>query len=137
MPRRRTDPDVLSYLELLPAERQQEILEHALVERAHEIVRLHLDKTIGEFVDALRADPAWSAIRGVSTSSVLARHRHPHQRQPIESKNPLPLPEGLKNDLRHLLHQHKGNISAVAREMGKHRFQIQRWIKRLDYFSDR
>jgi len=29
-----------------------------------------------------------------------------------------------------LLQQHAGNISAVARVMGKARMQIQRWLKR-------
>jgi ActR/RegA family two-component response regulator len=29
-----------------------------------------------------------------------------------------------------LLHEHKGNVSAMARAMGEHRFQIQRWLER-------
>jgi transcriptional regulator of acetoin/glycerol metabolism len=29
-----------------------------------------------------------------------------------------------------LLHEHRGNVSAVARATGKARIQIQRWLKR-------
>ncbi len=38
----------------------------------------------------------------------------------------------LKARLLLLLEQHQGNISAVARELGKARVQIRRWIKRFD-----
>jgi transcriptional regulator with GAF, ATPase, and Fis domain len=37
----------------------------------------------------------------------------------------------LKGELEQLLREHKGNISAVARAMGKARMQIQRWVKRF------
>jgi DNA-binding NtrC family response regulator len=36
----------------------------------------------------------------------------------------------LKDELMALLEQHEGNVSAVARAMGKARMQVQRWIKR-------
>jgi sigma-54 dependent transcriptional regulator, acetoin dehydrogenase operon transcriptional activator AcoR len=41
-------------------------------------------------------------------------------------------PEDLRrrDELARLLREHKGNISAVARVMGKARMQIQRWVKR-------
>jgi transcriptional regulator with GAF, ATPase, and Fis domain len=35
-----------------------------------------------------------------------------------------------KEELVGLLREHKGNVSAIARAMGKARMQIQRWIKR-------
>lgn len=35
-----------------------------------------------------------------------------------------------KDELARLLREHKGNVSAVARVMGKARMQIQRWCKR-------
>jgi transcriptional regulator with GAF, ATPase, and Fis domain len=37
----------------------------------------------------------------------------------------------LRDRLKELMRQHDGNISALAREMGKTRFQIRRWIKRF------
>jgi len=37
----------------------------------------------------------------------------------------------LRDDLEARFREHKGNISAVARSMGKARMQIQRWVKRL------
>jgi len=39
--------------------------------------------------------------------------------------------EALRERLIASLEQHGGNISAVAREFGKARVQIQRWVKRL------
>ncbi|MGV3622377.1 MAG: sigma 54-interacting transcriptional regulator [Archangium sp.] len=38
--------------------------------------------------------------------------------------------DGRKTELENLLRQHNGNVSAVARAMGKARMQIQRWLKR-------
>ena len=38
----------------------------------------------------------------------------------------------LREDLLLLLRKHKGNITAVAQEMGKARMQIQRWVKRFE-----
>jgi transcriptional regulator of acetoin/glycerol metabolism len=35
-----------------------------------------------------------------------------------------------REQLLHLLHSHAGNISAVAREMGKERKQVHRWLER-------
>jgi transcriptional regulator with GAF, ATPase, and Fis domain len=38
----------------------------------------------------------------------------------------------LRERLVALLHEHHGNVAAVARTMGKARMQIQRWMKRYD-----
>jgi len=38
----------------------------------------------------------------------------------------------LREDLLLFLRKHKGNITAVAQEMGKARMQIQRWVKRFE-----
>jgi transcriptional regulator with GAF, ATPase, and Fis domain len=54
--------------------------------------------------------------------------------QPADAPAPAPLsPEDarLRDELSALLQQHGGNVSAVARAMGKARMQIQRWIKRF------
>jgi transcriptional regulator of acetoin/glycerol metabolism len=39
--------------------------------------------------------------------------------------------KALRVELERLLAEHKGNISAIARAMGKRRQQIQRWMRRL------
>jgi transcriptional regulator of acetoin/glycerol metabolism len=41
-------------------------------------------------------------------------------------------PEALRRTLVSLLEQHRGNISYVARDMGKARMQIHRWMRRFD-----
>lgn len=41
-----------------------------------------------------------------------------------------PADEARRAELLRLLQLHRGNLSAVARELGKARFQVQRWIKR-------
>ena len=40
--------------------------------------------------------------------------------------------ERQRDELTALLREHKGNISSIARAMGKARMQIQRWLKRFD-----
>jgi DNA-binding NtrC family response regulator len=40
-------------------------------------------------------------------------------------------PEGLRQCLIALLEQHQGNVSGVARELGKARFQVHRWMQRF------
>jgi transcriptional regulator of acetoin/glycerol metabolism len=39
--------------------------------------------------------------------------------------------EERRRELLRLLAVHRGNLSAVARDLGKARFQVQRWIKRF------
>jgi DNA-binding NtrC family response regulator len=41
-------------------------------------------------------------------------------------------PEALRKTLVALLEQHRGNISHVARDLGKARMQVHRWMKRFD-----
>ena len=41
-------------------------------------------------------------------------------------------PEALRRTLVALLEQHRGNISHVARDLGKARMQIHRWLQRFD-----
>ncbi|MRG95564.1 FHA domain-containing protein [Polyangium spumosum] len=43
----------------------------------------------------------------------------------------------LREELERLLRKHKGNITAVANEMGKARTQIQRWLKRHGIDAER
>jgi len=42
----------------------------------------------------------------------------------------------LENAMVELLTQHEGNISAVARAMGKARMQIHRWMRRFGIGPD-
>jgi DNA-binding NtrC family response regulator len=55
--------------------------------------------------------------------------------KPRKSEAPLEgdeLAESYQRELVRLLTAHQGNVSAVARSMGKSRMQIHRWLKRLD-----
>lgn len=51
---------------------------------------------------------------------------------PSAAPDPPESPEDARrrDELRRLLEAHRGNLSAVARELGKARFQVQRWMKR-------
>lgn len=55
---------------------------------------------------------------------------------PPAGKHPSEAP-GLEQELNGLLREHRGNISAVARAMGKGPTQIQRWMKRFGISNDR
>jgi len=53
----------------------------------------------------------------------------------LKNDAPPPLPgdaESLerRDQIERLLREHQGNVSAVARAMGKERMQIQRWLRR-------
>lgn len=52
------------------------------------------------------------------------------QRPVEEPRAQSPGDEKRRAELLRLLQEHRGNLSAVARQLGKARFQIQRWIKR-------
>lgn len=54
------------------------------------------------------------------------------RRSVSEPHPPLEEIKNLKATLAGLFEQHAGNLSAVAREMGKERVQIRRWCKRFD-----
>jgi DNA-binding NtrC family response regulator len=62
-------------------------------------------------------------------------HLPPELREPASRKKTPPAEEqddARKAELEALLRQHAGNISAVARSMGKARMQIQRWLARYE-----
>ena len=62
-----------------------------------------------------------------------AAHDHPQSRDP---HHPATQPKQKESELRKreellgLLRAHEGNVSAVARALGKARPQVQRWLKR-------
>jgi DNA-binding NtrC family response regulator len=56
---------------------------------------------------------------------------------PPESERPLTEAElRHKGEISALLREHSGNISAVARALGKARMQVQRWLKRYQLYPD-
>jgi DNA-binding NtrC family response regulator len=68
--------------------------------------------------------------------TVQLEHLPPELREqkPASPKAAVPLSaddEAKKAELVALLKEHQGNISAIARAMGKERMQIQRWLKRF------
>jgi transcriptional regulator with GAF, ATPase, and Fis domain len=61
-----------------------------------------------------------------------ALEAHPPEDAPSDDDSPLgPEDEKRKKELVQLLQEHKGNVSAISRAMGKARMQIQRWLKRF------
>jgi transcriptional regulator of acetoin/glycerol metabolism len=56
---------------------------------------------------------------------------------PIEDR-PLPpsMDDRLRDELIALLHDHSGNVAAVARVLGKGRMQIHRWLRKLHVDPD-
>jgi DNA-binding NtrC family response regulator len=52
--------------------------------------------------------------------------------RPVVVEHDLDDPESLRKTLVALLEQHRGNISYVARDLGKARMQIHRWMRRFD-----
>jgi transcriptional regulator of acetoin/glycerol metabolism len=124
MPRGRAKVNAPQLLELLPAEHRRKILEEALASRAREIVEQHLDEGLGRVFEALKADPSWKELRELSARQVLrtAAHAGGFVRS---------VPKELKKELTNALKQERGNVTQVAHVMGKHRFQIQRWLKKF------
>jgi transcriptional regulator with GAF, ATPase, and Fis domain len=70
-------------------------------------------------------------------ASIAPHHLPEPVRHPPKAAEPKPLPElteadrELRDRVGGLLRQHGGNISAVARELGKGRTQIHRWMARF------
>jgi DNA-binding NtrC family response regulator len=58
---------------------------------------------------------------------------HPAQQQAADKPRPPPTEDDLRqrDELLALLKEHKGNVSSIARAMGKARMQVQRWLKRF------
>lgn len=57
--------------------------------------------------------------------------RHQPEAAQRDVSEPADLEEHYERELPRLLARHKGNVSAVARSMGRSRMQIHRWLKRL------
>lgn len=76
-------------------------------------------------------------VKAVAVASSLALARDAVVRlidlpDELTGRRPVPSPEAVERAvLVNLLRQHQGNVSAVARDLGKARMQIQRWMKQL------
>src|SRR5262249_19486582 len=57
------------------------------------------------------------------------RHTEGAPASPARSRALTPEQEARRDELKALLIEHRGNISQVARVMGKDRVQVRRWIK--------
>ena len=66
-----------------------------------------------------------------------ATHLPPPGEAPRRAAAPGPDDEQLRARLVALLQEHEGNVSGVARAMGKHRQQIQKWLRRLGLDAER
>ncbi len=61
--------------------------------------------------------------------------KDPKAIEPSEEASPAD-PEDLRGRIVSLLEKHKGNVSYVARDMGKARVQIHRWMQKLEISAD-
>ena len=57
-------------------------------------------------------------------------HGAPMPAPPAPQRSISPADQRQRDELVALLKEHRGNVSSIARAMGKARMQIQRWLKR-------
>jgi transcriptional regulator of acetoin/glycerol metabolism len=77
---------------------------------------------------------ALEAALAVATDRIELRHLPAPLREPARA--PADKDALLRERLAASLARHDGNLAAVARELGKDRTQIRRWMKRLGVRSD-
>jgi len=65
--------------------------------------------------------------KSITSPSVHARSAQESQSRPLTTEQ-----QEHRSELKELLRTHEGNVSAVARALGKDRKQVRRWIKRYD-----
>jgi transcriptional regulator with GAF, ATPase, and Fis domain len=101
---------------------------------ARSLLQYHWPLNIRELEQCLR-----TAVLLAPASRIESTHLPPAVRAPGASIPPNPMPVRLelakddktrRDQLAGLLREHGGNISAVARTLGKARSQVQRWVKR-------
>jgi DNA-binding NtrC family response regulator len=99
---------------------------------AHALLRYAWPSNVRELQQALTRACVLSRNERIERS-----HLPPEIAQAVESRPPgkRSPAEGAEHELRRqlvaALSRHRGNVSDVAREMGKARMQVQRWMKRL------
>ncbi len=72
-----------------------------------------------------------AVVLAAATGEITAKHLAHGVTQEGENMAEPQSPEQLRDELLASLRRHQGNISAVAREMGKARMQIHRWMEQL------
>jgi DNA-binding NtrC family response regulator len=99
----------------------------------------HLPETARASLEAHGATPvAPHAIKVAAAITTLrdgdarraAAAAEPHGGVPDSSSRKADAPS--EEELRRLLHLHRGNIAAVGAALGKHRMQVHRWLRRYD-----
>jgi transcriptional regulator with PAS, ATPase and Fis domain len=119
---------VSSLLERLAPARTERVQLHVTAARALMLAPWRLN--VRELEKALEA-----AVVLAGDGPVELAHLPEHVRTPAAAPPPEVLDDAdaaRKAELERLLAQHGGNISAVARELGKARMQIQRWLARYE-----
>jgi sigma-54 dependent transcriptional regulator, acetoin dehydrogenase operon transcriptional activator AcoR len=74
---------------------------------------------------------ALQAALALAPEGVIKPEHLPKELTEPPAQEPSELAQASRDELIALLRKHRGNISAVARETGKARMQIQRWMKQL------
>jgi transcriptional regulator with GAF, ATPase, and Fis domain len=93
-----------------------------------------LEKTLGAAVALAGAAPVGPEHLPPAIAAVLTPPAPAAPPATEEADDTLPFSSeelSLREELMRLLDEHRGNIAAVARAMGKARMQIQRWLKRF------
>jgi DNA-binding NtrC family response regulator len=104
------------------------------VEAMRLLLRHEWPLNVRELEHCLRAALALSPSR-IDVAHLPESVRNPQRepagpsRAPVRSRLLTPEQEARRDELRALLIEHRGNISQVARVMGKDRVQVRRWIK--------
>jgi DNA-binding NtrC family response regulator len=85
---------------------------------------------VRELEKTLEAAAVLAGPGPIDLAHLPAPMREPQARRPVAVLEPDELDAARRADLERLLAEHAGNVSAVARAMGKARMQIQRWLAR-------
>jgi transcriptional regulator of acetoin/glycerol metabolism len=136
-------------IELPPLRRRREdlgLLVAAILRsiRGLDLDRVTIDPAVGRILLAYDWPLNVRELEQVLTTSIVLadggtirrEHLPPAFREAIESKPPTDEPEDLATVLKRSLREHRGNVAAVARALGKAPMQIHRWMRRFDIDPD-
>jgi transcriptional regulator of acetoin/glycerol metabolism len=100
-------------------------------EAARRLFRYHWPLNIRELENCLRAASVL-ARQGTITDEHLSEQlrQAPSEPGPLNALELSHAQREQRQELVQLFREHRGNVSAVARHLGKARTQIQRWLKR-------
>jgi DNA-binding NtrC family response regulator len=99
---------------------------------ARRLFRYHWPLNIRELENCLRAASVLARGGAIADEHLSEQLRQPVHREPTPSSAPdLTGPQlEQRDELIRLFREHNGNVSAVARHLGKARTQVQRWLRR-------